>query len=272
MTTRCRELASNLYARYSKRLVFEHLFASHDSEDQFHNFRGPHNMKPPIPDEIIEELRKFDAATLSNAIERLDVRDRIEGFTSREVRCRFPELPAMVGYAVTCTADSTYPGKPRVNKLREFIDAVEAAPKPAVVVIQNTGHDSLKSCFIGDMICAAYQKLGAVGVVSDGGYRDLEGIRKRAPGFHIFGPGCVVSHGNVVIMDIGVPVTVGGMPVEPGDLLYGDDNGVLRIPNERAADVVEKAKVVHDVEGRLFDYLEKNDSVTAEDLKRELGI
>ena len=229
-------------------------------------------MKQPIPAEIIEQLRKFDAATLSNAVERLDIRDRIEGFTSREVRCRFPELPPMIGYAVTCTADSTYPGKPRVNKLREFIDAVEAAPKPVVVVIQNTGHDSLKSCFIGDMICAAYQKLGAVGVVTDGGYRDLEGIRKRAPGFHIFGPGCVVSHGNVVIMDIGVPVSVGGMPVEPGDLLHGDDNGVLRIPNDRAADVVEKAKVVQDVEGRLFDYLEKNNSVTAEDLKRELGI
>ena len=271
MTTRCYELATNPYARYSKRLVFEHLLTSHYGEEHSHSFRGPHNMKQPIPAEIIEELRKFDAATLSNAVERLDIRDRIEGFASREVRCRFPELPPLIGYAVTCTADSTYPGKPRANKLGEFIDAVEAAPKPAVVVIQNTGHDSLKSCFIGDMICAAFQKLGAVGVVSDGGYRDLEGIRKRAPGFHIFGPGCVVSHGNVGIMDIG-PVTVGGMPVEPGDLLYGDDNGVLRIPNERAADVVEKAKVVHDVEGRLFDYLEKNDSVTAEDLKRALGI
>ena len=252
--------------------MFAHLVASDDSEAQAHSFRGRHNMKQPIPDEIIDELRKFDAATLSNAIERLDIRDRIEGFTSREVRCRFPELPPMVGYAVTCTADSTYPGKPRVNKLSEFIDAVAAAPKPAVVAIQNTGHDALKSCFIGDMICAVYQKLGAVGVVTDGGYRDLQGIRKRAPGFHVFGPGCVVSHGNVVIMDIGVPVTVGGMPVEPGDLLHGDDNGVLRIPNGRAADVVEQAKVVRDVEGRLFDYLEKNESVTAADLKRELGI
>ena len=228
-------------------------------------------MKPPLPTEIIDELRKFDSPTLSNAIERLNVRDRTDGFASMEIRCQFPELGPMVGYAVTCTANGTYPGESLPNKLNDLIDAVAAAPKPAVVVIQNTGHDRLRSCFIGDMICSVYHKLGGAAVVTDGGIRDLEGIRKRAPGFQVFAPGCVVSHGNVVMLEVGVRVSVGGLTIEPGDLLHGDESGVLLIPNDRAEDVLEKARLVRKIESELFDYVEQ-DSVSVEDLKRRLGI
>ena len=228
-------------------------------------------MKPPLSPEIIDALRKFDSPTLSNAIERLNVRDRTVGFTSMEVRCQFPELGPMVGYAVTCTANSTYPGGPLPTKLNDLIDAIAAAPKPVVVVIQNAGHDRLRSCFIGDMICSVCHKLGSVGVVTDGGVRDLEGIRKWAPGFQVFAPGCVVSHGNVVILEVGLRVCVGGLAVEAGDLLHGDENGVLHVPNDRAEDVLEKARLVRKIESELFDYLER-DSVSIEDLKRRLGL
>ena len=228
-------------------------------------------MKPLLPPEIIEELRKFDSPTLSNAIERLNVRDRTVGFASMELRCQFPELGPMVGYAVTCTANSTYPGRPLPTKLNDLIDAVAAAPKPVIVVIQNAGHDRGRSCFIGDMICSVYHKLGGVGVVTDGGVRDLADIRKRAPGFQVFAPGCVVSHGNVVALEVGLRVCVGGLAVEPGDLLHGDENVVLHVPNDRAEDVLEKARLVRKIESELFDYVER-DSVSVEDLKRRLGL
>ena len=78
--------------------------------------------------EIIEALRQFDSATISNAIEALQVSDRTEGYSSMELRCQFPDLKPMMGYAVTCTSDSTTPGPSRPSRLAEFIDLVLLLP------------------------------------------------------------------------------------------------------------------------------------------------
>ena len=64
---------------------------------------------------------------------------------------------------------------------------------------------------------------------------------------------------------------MGGLAVEPGDLLPGDENGVLQVPNDRAEDVLEKARLVRKIESELFNYVER-DSVSVEDLKRRLGL
>ena len=73
------------------------------------------------------------------------------------------------------------------------------------------------------------------------------------------------------MLEVGVRVSVGGLTIEPGDLLHGDESGVLLIPNDRAEDVLEKARLVRKIESELFDYVEQ-DSVSVEDLKRRLGI
>ena len=57
--------------------------------------------------EQLDALRQIDSPTVSNAIEHFGVRPRVEGFAGWELRCAFPELGTMVGYAVTCTADTT---------------------------------------------------------------------------------------------------------------------------------------------------------------------
>ena len=101
----------------------------------------------------------------------------------------------MVGFAVTATQDTTSAGDDRALRLPEVLDLVHAAPKPAILVVQYTGADRLRSCVAGDMFCTALQKLGAVGLVTDMGSRDFGGIQRRAPGFQLFCPGAVVSHG-----------------------------------------------------------------------------
>ena len=60
-------------------------------------------------------------------------------------------------------------------------------------------------------------------------------------GFQYFCPGFVVSHGNPVICEINVPVPLDGLTVQPGDLLHGDVNGVLVVPDGIADRVVEQA-------------------------------
>ena len=210
-------------------------------------------MKSTLAPEVIEALGLYDSPTVSNAIEAFKVRDPAEGYASREIRCQFPDLDPMVGYAVTCTMDSTSPGPKPPGKLADFLEILDAAPKPAIVVIQDVGPEPLRSCFSGDLICTVYQALGAIGLVQDGGVRDLTGIRQHAPGFQVFAPGAVVSHGSAVQVDLNVPVSLGGMDVEPGDLLHGDESGLVKVPIDIAEAVVEQVAKVREAEKRVFD-------------------
>ena len=160
-------------------------------------------------------LAAIDSPTVANAIERFRVRRRIDGYADRDLRCAFPQLGTMVGYAVTCTADSTTEGRSDGAGLIGLWAALEAAPKPAVLVIKDVGPDPRKGCHMGEIMATIAKTLGAVGCVSDGGLRDVREVEALG-GFQYFCPGFVVSHGRPVILDVNVPVAVHGLSIEPG--------------------------------------------------------
>jgi 4-hydroxy-4-methyl-2-oxoglutarate aldolase len=216
---------------------------------------------------LVDQLRNFDSPTVSNAIELLEIRDRTQGFASMELRCLVPELKPMVGYAVTCTADATSPGKPQTNRLNCLFDEIAAMAKPVVVVVQNCGPEKPRSCFVGDMAAMFFHRLGAIGAVTDGGIRDLSGIKKKVPDFQVFSPGAVVSHGNAAIIEIGVPVTVAGLLIKPGDLLHGDESGLLSVPNELVGAIIEKAEEVRKSEQEWAEYV-RSASFNLDEMKR----
>ena len=216
-------------------------------------------MNDSIPPEVLSALTRFDSATVANAIEHFNVRDPVTGYASLELRCQFPEYGSMVGYAVTCTGTTTGLGNSRPQRLGDVLDMIWAAPKPTVLVIQDVGDDRLRSCYIGDMFSTAMQKMGAVGAVTDAGFRDRDGIARRSPGFQVFSPGTVVAHGHGVYIEFNVPVSVCGLPVNPGDLLHGDANGLVSVPNSVAADVVHRAEQVLADEAEHFEYLARDD-------------
>lgn len=203
--------------------------------------------------EQLEELRSVDSPTVANAIEAFKVRDDTQGFLGMEIRCLTPEFGVMVGYAVTATADSTTPRRPRrLEGEMRLLDAIAAATKPAVLVIQDVGPKRTHSCFLGDVIATWSRRLGAVGVLTDGGIRDLAGILPL--GFHAFAAGSVVSHGTFNIVDIGIPVEISGVRIQPGDLIHGDANGVTTIPLEVADKVYSECQKVREREIGLRDY------------------
>ena len=100
--------------------------------------------------------------------------------------------------------------------------------------------------------------------------RDLDGIRGRAPGFQVFSPGAVVSHGTGVKIEVGVPVTVGGLEVHPGDLLHADASGVVNVPLEIAESVARRAAEVIEEEAEVFNYLVRA-SASLEGIRRRFG-
>lgn len=225
-------------------------------------------MATTLPPELLAALAEFDSPTVSNAVELFDTRDHVEGYASLALRCLTPGERPMVGYAVTMTADTTRPGETRPHRIGELFDRILAAPRPSVLVIQHVGEDRLRSCFVGDMFCAALQRYGGVGVATDGGVRDVAGIRRRAPGFGVFAAGTVVSHGAPAFIDFDVAVSLCGVTIAPGDLIHADDSGLLTVPVAIAGGVVEKARAIRAAESAFFDFLAAD--FAHDDLKRRL--
>lgn len=223
-----------------------------------------------IAPNVLDSLRHIDSATVANAIEHFCVRDPVIGYGAWTVPCQFPEHPPMVGYAITCRADTTTAGDTRPMQLHTLLDLIHDTPGPIVLLVQNAGLDRQRSCIIGDMFAATLQKLGVVGMVTDMGGRDFKGIQQRAPGFQLFSPGSVASHGYGVFLDFNQTVSIGGMTIQPGDLLHGDANGIVQIPPTIAADIAPQATKILAEEQAFFDFLD-SPNFSYEALKQRLG-
>src|SRR5690625_3960965 len=89
----------------------------------------------PLSSDEIEALRRIDSATIANAIEPFGVRPLTSGFMGMDIKCMFPEMGVMVGYAVTALVDSqTEDATSDRSVLYDVMKAVDESPKPAVLV------------------------------------------------------------------------------------------------------------------------------------------
>lgn len=223
--------------------------------------------KKTLSPDLIATLRGIDTPTLSNAIEAFKVRELVTGFTGHRMRCMFPELGVMVGYAVTSQTDPTSPGPPSVGRgLRQFAELVDASPKPVVLVQQDIGPRHGDAAPFGEYMATLMQQLGAVGMVADGAIRDVNEV--KALGMHCFALGTTASHGNPRRVTWGMPVVVDGMYVETGDLIHGDVNGVITVPLEIADKLPAEVEKIRELEREAFDFMKSPDFTMDAGLKR----
>jgi regulator of RNase E activity RraA len=214
---------------------------------------------------LIEYLRSVDSPTLSNAIEKLQIRPRDEGFTPLQIRCLFPELGRLCGYAVTAQVETVTRLHSTEERLfLELLKAVADSPRPAVVAFQEIGGHGDYSAHCGEVMATAFTRLGAVGLVTDGGVRDVPEV--RALRFHYFCRGAVVSHASFKIVRVGVPIQTLGLEIKPGDLLHGDENGLLKIPAAALEQIGGAVEQVRTRERRLMDFI-RGPEFTVEKLK-----
>ncbi len=202
----------------------------------------------------LEGLRAIDTCTVSNAIERLEARLRNEGFVSGGVRCRFPELPPMVGFAATGRIRTVSP--PMTQRCyydrMDWWHYVASLPKPSVIVVQDADAKPGLGAFVGEIHAAIAGALECAGCVTNGAVRDLPAL--KAMGFQLFAGSLSVSHAYAHIIDFGEPVEIGGLKIRSGDLLHGDRHGVLNIPLEVAARIPAMASKIHAEERELIDF------------------
>lgn len=183
-----------------------------------------------ISEQDLEFLRSVDSPTIANAIEHFNVRDRMEGFIGGEVRSLFPEMPPMVGTALTVTmSHAPGPLAGRESWWRMY-EALAEMPMPTVLSVQDVSGAPSRCAYAGEVMATLAKRLGAVGMVTDGGLRDLHEV--RALGFGYFARYLVVSHGNFDVVDVGQPIVLDGQEVKTGDILHGDANGIVIVPRE----------------------------------------
>ena len=107
----------------------------------------------------------------------------------------------------------------------------------------------------GELLSTAAQARGAAGCITDGLVRDVRQIREmRFPVFH-GGIGPLDTKGRARMVQRNVPVECAGVKVRDGDIVFGDVDGVVVIPQERAAEVLARASEKVAGEGRTRDEL-----------------
>ncbi len=185
----------------------------------------------------LEIIRRYDTCRVANAIEEFGVRLRNEGFTRPGLRCMFPHLSSMLGYAVTAKlrcSDPPMSGK-RYPERTDWWSLMQSFPAPRVAVLEDVGPQPGIGADVGEVHAVILQTLGCAGVVTNGSVRDLPAV--EALGFPMFACHVSVSHAYAHIVEIGSPVEICGLRIVPGDLLYGDCHGLISIPKEVAPEL-----------------------------------
>jgi 4-hydroxy-4-methyl-2-oxoglutarate aldolase len=193
---------------------------------------------PTISAAVLERLRTFDTPTVCNLIELFEIRPQNTGYMDARIQACFPELPPMVGFAATATFRAAAPPR-KGDVYAGIVGQVERFGElsgPPVIVFQDLDNPAAGATF-GEVMCTTYQAFGAVGLVTSGAGRDLEQV--RVIGFPAFTNGTICSHGYPQIIDVHIPVHVGGLTIYPDDLLHGDLNGVTTIPHDIATELAD---------------------------------
>ncbi len=151
-----------------------------------------------------------------------------------------PEQAHFCGVAVT-----SHPGP--ADNLATFV-ALDLAQPGDVIVAATDGH--MGTAVIGDLLLGMMRNCGVVAFVTDGCVRDIPGVRGVGLPCHAAGvtPNSPVRNRPGTV---GLPVTLGGVPIDSGDILVGDLDGVVVVPYARIDAVIAALQDVRKAEAAL---------------------
>ena len=191
-----------------------------------------------LSDATREKLRKVSTASVATALYKRGLRQQfIQG--ARPVQ---PGKGTMVGQAFTLRH---IPAREDRNPITIFRDpehkqrvAIETCP-PGWVLVMDARKDA-RAATAGSILITRLALRGAAGVVSDGGFRDVTGIGALDMPAYCAGPSAPTNLTLHEAIEIGGPIACGDAPVFPGDVLLGDNDGVMVIPAHLADEIAEE--------------------------------
>ncbi len=186
----------------------------------------------------LQELSKMSTAIISDAMGKMGLKDRT--MRSR-IKPIYPDMK-VVGEVFTAKA---YPGGTHVCDM-----ALKAIQSGQVLVID--GGAFLEAVLWGEIYSSIAKSKGVKGAIIDGAVRDIEGVRKI--GFPLFAAGVTPSAGTGdKLGSINIPITCGGVVVNPGDLAFGDILGVVIVPPEKAVEVLDMCYQILEKERKILE-------------------
>jgi len=201
----------------------------------------------------LKALTKISTPSVCNAIETFDLQKRTEGFITEDIHSFFPELGVLVGYAATARASAVSPPTPDQAALRyELMHLLLDLPQPTVIVIEDIDSPGCVGAFWGEVQTNIHRSLGCIGSVTNGGVRDLDEV--RAMKFHLFAKRAIPSHAYIHLVDVGKPVTIGGLTIHTGDMIHADQHGVARIPMDVAREIPAAVRRIEQKERAIIRY------------------
>jgi 4-hydroxy-4-methyl-2-oxoglutarate aldolase len=195
----------------------------------------------------IGALVAWDTPALSNALDALRLRSFDAGYTDGSVT-RVVGNGIMTGRAVTARMVAREPGDDGIPVSR-LHQAVSEAGGPVVVVIEDLDLPPGAGAFLGEVNGSLLAALGIRGLVTNGRVRDIGDLRGLP--YPVYAAGLCVARSYMRLTRIGGLVTVGGLRVEPGDILHGDEHGVLSIPAAAVPRITAQAALIRQEEQRV---------------------
>jgi regulator of RNase E activity RraA len=212
--------------------------------------------------EFDEALAKCHSAVIADVLDRIGCREQC---LAANVRPLLPDMRVW-GEAVTARFEAVERVADRPFELEM---ALTDSLRDGQVVVSHCNTARLSAAW-GGLLTAAAKSRGARGVVTDGGVRDYAEITaQRFPAF-CAGLTPYDSLGRMDVAAINVPIVCGGVAVRPGDLIFGDVDGVIVVPASTAERVVTMALEKIDGEARVRERLRAGAGVT--DIYSEYGI
>jgi 4-hydroxy-4-methyl-2-oxoglutarate aldolase len=204
-------------------------------------------------DPDLDRLAALPVSALADVLDRLGHRSQAMGHAVRPL----PGGPVSVAgraFTIAATASDEIVENPYEHELA----AVDATPPGAVVVLATGG--CLDVAVWGELLTTRMLARGGVGVVTDGGIRDVAGIRRL--GVPSFAAAITPrdSFGRALVTGWGEPVTCAGVDVSPGDLVRGDEDGVVVVPQALGPQALAAAEEKLGLERIVQDGLARGES------------
>ncbi|MBM3784663.1 MAG: RraA family protein [Acidobacteria bacterium] len=211
----------------------------------------------PAKDPLIAGFERSTVASVADAVDQITGQ---RGFLSHDMRPRTGNI-RVVGRATTALLRPAPPEKATPALSTGYSTAMIDNSKPGdvgVIVIE----DGLDVAGIGGLMSTAAKARGMAGVIVDGGVRDLKEV--RGLGLPIYArsvvPSSTVSRFAGVAKD--VPVRCAGVEIQPGDIIVADEDGVVRVPKDRADEVLRRAQEIDERETKMVPYIQKFRTLT----------
>jgi regulator of RNase E activity RraA len=144
---------------------------------------------------------------------------------------------------------------------------ITSVQSPRVVVMEDIDKRPGTGAFLGKVHVNILLSMGCVGAVTNGAARELPGI--EASGFQVFAGRLAISRAYVHVVEFGGPVEVGGLTIQPGDLIHGDRHGIITIPPNMAVELPAVASRIMEKKRQVID-LSKKPGATFQELGQAL--